>query len=172
ARPLRAARTIADLAGSARLQPEPLAGAIGSRSLGRKLGRRCRAPAAGGPTMPKTAAVLFGALAVGVSVVPARAEGPPLDGDGRPLPPHAVARLGRLRFRTGACVAALAFAPDGKTLVSGHQDGALTLWDAATGLPKWRRPRPEGAGGVTGLAFTLRGEAVASASQRDKGTRL
>jgi RNA polymerase sigma factor (sigma-70 family) len=64
--------------------------------------------------------------------VAAQAPAPPADGQGDPLPPGAVARLGTVRFNHGEGLNALHFAPDGKTVLS-EGNGALRLWDAATG---------------------------------------
>lgn len=52
---------------------------------------------------------------------------------GEPLPPGALAQLGTARFRHGDLIYAVAFAPDGKTLVSGGRDRAVRLWDIASG---------------------------------------
>jgi WD40 repeat protein len=57
--------------------------------------------------------------------------GPALDAYGDPLPPGKIARLGTTRLRH-ACTA-LAWAPDGKTFASAGNDGAVRIWDAASG---------------------------------------
>jgi WD40 repeat protein len=85
----------------------------------------------------RAVALLLVALAAGAA---ARAQQPPAPGtpaqpradpQGHPLPPGATARLGRLHFRHGETVAALAFSPDGKLMaVAG---GRLRLWELATG---------------------------------------
>ncbi len=49
------------------------------------------------------------------------------------LPPGASARFGSLRLRHLDSVRSVAFSADGKTLVSGGDDGVIRLWDPATG---------------------------------------
>jgi WD40 repeat protein len=68
-------------------------------------------------------------------------------------------------------VGALAFAPDCKTLASGSNDGAVKLWDVATGreratlLNPFFAGRPEkGRFRVESLAFTPDGRTLASGS--------
>src|SRR5262249_45101045 len=57
-----------------------------------------------------------------------------LDGDGEPLPPGARARLGTRRLRGGGRYPALAFLPDGKTLLSqGSYGHTVHRWDLSTG---------------------------------------
>jgi len=56
---------------------------------------------------------------------------------GDPLPDGAVARLGTVRFRHAGrvpgWVGALVYAPDGKTLLSGGNDGTVRLWEVKSG---------------------------------------
>lgn len=54
-----------------------------------------------------------------------------IDDDGDPLPAFALRRFGSTRLRPGNVPVALS--PDGKTLVSGHADGVVRIWDVATG---------------------------------------
>jgi RNA polymerase sigma factor (sigma-70 family) len=61
---------------------------------------------------------------------------PAVDRNGDPLPPHAVARLGTLRFRAEAdgWIAKAIVVPGGKQLLGlGWMTRAVVLWDAATG---------------------------------------
>src|ERR1700687_4269424 len=56
------------------------------------------------------------------------------DAHGDPLPPDALARIGTVRMRPGGSVRLLAFAPDGKTIVSaaGERAGnSISVWDVA-----------------------------------------
>jgi RNA polymerase sigma factor (sigma-70 family) len=68
----------------------------------------------------------------------------PADRYGDPLPPHAVARLGTVRFRSDGWISQAAVVPGGKQVL-GLGSGSVILWDAATGKevrrfagPAWR----------------------------------
>ncbi len=82
---------------------------------------------------------------------------------GRPLPEGTVARLGTVRAgREGDRVSAVSFAPDGKTLASGGEDGIVRLWDTTTSKEIRRfgeHPRKVGA-----VAFTPDGKTLLSGS--------
>src|SRR5438105_2120404 len=65
-----------------------------------------------------------------------------LDRYGDPLPPGALARLGTLRFRHGGLTATVAFAADGKSLLTLGADG-LRIWETATGKPLHRLANQE-----------------------------
>jgi WD40 repeat protein len=82
---------------------------------------------------------------------------------GDPLPEGALARLGTVRLRHGAGVGAVAFAPDGRTLASGGNDGTVRLWDVATGK-EVRRFGPE-PGRVLRLWFTPDGRVLIAAHE-------
>jgi len=69
--------------------------------------------------------------------------------------------------KTGSLVTALAIAANGKTIGTGHFDGAVRIWDAATGtarsfsLPKSGAPPTDSAGdAVRALVFSRDGETV------------
>ena len=69
-----------------------------------------------------------------LTFLPAAAGKEPLvDGDRNPLPSHALARLGTIRFWHGSSIRCLAYTPDGKFLASGGYDGLIHLWDARSG---------------------------------------
>jgi outer membrane protein assembly factor BamB len=61
-----------------------------------------------------------------------------------------------------AAVESVAFNPDGKTVLSGLQDGTLILWDMATGEPLRRFERH--AGSVSSVAFSPDGRTALSGS--------
>ena len=65
--------------------------------------------------------------------VAAPAAPPMLDQHGDPLPPGAVGRLGTVRLRHHGNIHCVAYAPDGATLASSGEGGAVFLWDRATG---------------------------------------
>jgi RNA polymerase sigma factor (sigma-70 family) len=56
------------------------------------------------------------------------------DADGAPLPQGAIRRLGSALFRHGGGIRAMAYSPDGRTLVSAG--GLIRSWDAMTGQPQ------------------------------------
>ena len=49
------------------------------------------------------------------------------------MPVGAIARLGNTRLRHAAPITCLTFSPDSRRILSGGQDGALYVWEAATG---------------------------------------
>jgi WD40 repeat protein len=83
-------------------------------------------------------AVLF-AVAIAVpALIAARSperqeEKPAVDRYGDPLPPHAVARLGTLRFRCATGVAQAAVVPGGKQFLGLDFGSTVVLWEATTG---------------------------------------
>ncbi len=118
-------------------------------------------------------------LCVLALLVPLHAEGGPpahqpaqvrADAHGDPLPPGAIARLGTIRFRHAGLVAAASFSPDGKTLFSGSFDGAVRLWEPATGRLLRRLEVPAERDSLEGyvryVALCPDGKRLVAASQR------
>jgi WD40 repeat protein len=68
---------------------------------------------------------------------------------------------------------ALAYAPDGRTLAGGGDDGFVRLWDATSGTERLARPVDLGGwcGQVTGVAFAPDGHTLAIGTSRG-GVRL
>jgi WD40 repeat protein len=63
-------------------------------------------------------------------------------------------------------VHAVAFAPDGKTLLTGSHDRTARFWHAATGREIFAL-NLERAGGTVGLAFSPSGRMIVAQSARD-----
>ncbi len=83
------------------------------------------------------------------------------DAHGDPLPPGALARLGRVDLgRHGSDIRCLAVSPDGRRVATGSADRSVCVWDAATGREQ-RCWSAHGAG-VRALAFAPDGKALAS----------
>ncbi len=87
---------------------------------------------------------------------------------GDPLPPHAIARMGSLRFRALVAIESIAFTTDGRTLAtSSSRDENVVLWDAGTGrllrtLPTREHPLPEEFCGIRDVAFSSDGKKLAA----------
>jgi WD40 repeat protein len=89
------------------------------------------------------------------------------DSFGDPLPLHAVARCGTLRFRHGTWLAAVRYDPDGRGIAAGDRDGYIRMWEAGTGKERWAT-RPYRT--VDCLAFSPRGKLLASAGPSVDGS--
>ncbi len=127
---------------------------------------------------------LVAPLALGVAVLAAAAtqeEKPAVDHYGDPLPPHAVARLGTLRFRGTNLVLQAAAVPGGKQLLGLGLASTVVMWDAATGKEirrfdgPTRRPARKEAGvpfhnvSFGSFAVSPDGKTLAAATTDDSG---
>jgi WD40 repeat protein/beta-lactamase regulating signal transducer with metallopeptidase domain len=79
---------------------------------------------------------------------------PTADAHGDRLPAGALARLGTTRLRHQGDVTFVAFAADGKALVTAGRDGTIRLWDLTTGkeIRRFKRPQPGPAKGAAPAA--------------------
>jgi RNA polymerase sigma factor (sigma-70 family) len=80
---------------------------------------------------------------------------------GDPLPPGALVRLGTVRFRPGSQVCAVAFSPDGRSLLSSGEDHKLCIWDIPTGKMLRQLAVPEGM--LTCAFYSPDGKSIVSA---------
>jgi|GEM_PF-3049678 len=74
------------------------------------------------------------------------------------LPQGAVARLGKTRLRHADKVTCVAFSPDGKTIITGGDDGTLRVWSVATG--DQLNMLQKAGQSVTGARFTHGGKRI------------
>ena len=84
---------------------------------------------------------------------------------GDPLPPGAIVRMGTVRFQHESLVTSVAFAPDGKTLVSAGRDKTVRLWEVPGGKEIRQFQRQHDQPGVEGheVAFSPDGKTLVSA---------
>jgi WD40 repeat protein len=92
--------------------------------------------------------------------MPSQASSLRVDGAGDPFPEGALRRLGTVRLRHGGPVQVVALSPDGKFLASASADGAVRIWDPATGRELRLIYRP--AGPAAALAFAPDGKSLAT----------
>ena len=88
------------------------------------------------PSKLRRLSLLAALVVLSLDLASAAAGQPPVpktDLFGDPLPPGAIARFGTVRWRTGARCVALAYMPDGKSLLSVDADNGCCVWDVATG---------------------------------------
>ncbi len=77
------------------------------------------------------------------------------DGNGDPLPSHALARLGTVRWRHGGDITYVTHTPDGKHLLTDSDDGTLRLWDLETGRETRRFAKPDQGAGADAGGFLV-----------------
>jgi RNA polymerase sigma factor (sigma-70 family) len=101
----------------------------------------------------------------GNQAVPKKLTPIPVGANEAPLPVGALMRLGSTRLRHGQAVTGLAFASDGKVLVSSSWDRTVSLWEMPSGK---EIRRFEGFDGfVLSVAITPDGKIIAAGSDRD-----
>jgi WD40 repeat protein len=109
------------------------------------------------------------ALLAGVPIQAVGQTAPPAarrtDHYGDPLPAAAIVRMGSVRFRHGAWVSAVAFAPNGKSIASGSWDATVRIWDPATGQE--RCPPLDNGDVVQALSYSPDGRSLAAAAGND-----
>jgi RNA polymerase sigma factor (sigma-70 family) len=88
---------------------------------------------------------------------------PPARADADPLPAGALMRFGSTRLRHGQAVGALAFAKDGKAILSGSVDRTVSLWELPSGKELKRFTGHDGY--VTCAALSPDGKVVASGAK-------
>ena len=83
---------------------------------------------------------------------------------GDPLPPGALLRMGTVRFRNRDILLNIAYSPDGKLLAAAGYNGAILLYDAATGTKRRRFQGDPHA--IAALAFAPDSKTLASTGSR------
>lgn len=110
--------------------------------------------------MPARRSWLLAALALKVALGGPTSAQPPAPATANvELPEGAVARLGQTRLRHAERPNCVAFAPDGKTFVTGGEDGTVRAWSVATGEQVRLAQKP--ARSVEALRFTHGGTRLA-----------
>jgi WD40 repeat protein len=115
--------------------------------------------AIGAVTLPGVLTALKGGQPARAPASAEVGQNPHTDLFGDPLPREARARLGTIRFRYPGQAMVMHFSPDGKTLVSGHNDGILRVWETGTGKPL-HQFAGQLAGNAFGVAFSTDGKSL------------